>query len=270
MPQTNERDPSGHVWLITHRCRDQTPRLDSNRDRLLWRRWLFEARRCFGLQVLNYIARRDRVHLLVRDRGEGEIGNAMQLVGARTSRSFHGRRHLRGTFWEDRYQAMAVDNDEQLRRYLVCIDLSIVRSRQVRHPRDWDVSGYQEIQRPRARYRIIDTRALMAALRIDDPEVLRRTHWRWIEDAMRTRNNTVRDDAAQDSRAGQPAGSSWLVGHFRNAQDARLRQYRIETANAGHRLREEPLSYNICFDEEAAYPGSNGPGRNSLGKASRD
>lgn len=255
MLQIREQDPSGHVWLITHRCRDQTPRLGSNRDRLLWRRWLFEARRCFGLQVLNYIARRDRVHLLVRDRGEGEIGSAMQLVGARTSRSFHGRRHLRGAFWEDRYQATAVDNDEQLRRYLVCIDLSIVRCRQVRHPRDWDISGYQEIQHPRTRYRIIDTGALMEVLRINDPQALRRTHWRWIEEAMRTRHS-----ADRDGWDGQLAGSSWLVGHFRNAQAARLRQYRIETANAGHCLREEPLSYNICFDEETT----------GLGKASGD
>ncbi len=250
MLHIDQRSPAGHVWLITHRCRDRKPMLDANRDRLLWRRWLFEARRCFGLQVLDYIARRDCVQLLVRDRGEGEIGNAMQLVGVSTSRGFHGRRHRRGAFWEDRYQAMAVDNHEQLRRYLVRIDLSIVGPGRVRHPRHWDVSGYQEIQRPRARYRIIDIGALMTALRIDDPEVLRRTHWRWVEDGLRTRNGTPRDDDMAP-----PTGSSWLVGHFRNAQDARIRQYRIETANAGHRLREEPLSYNICFDEENPGPG---------------
>lgn len=259
MRQIDQRGPAGHVWLITHRCRDRIPMLDANRDRLLWRRWLFEARRGFGLQVLNYIARRDCVQLLVRDRGEGEIGNAMQLVGSRTSRSFHGRRHRRGAFWEDRYQAMAVDNHEQLRRQLLRIDLSIVRCRQARHPRDWDISGYQEIQRPRARYRIIDTGALMTALRIDDPEVLRRTHWRWVEDGLRTRDGTTQDNSIEP-----PMGGSWLVGRFRNAQDARIRQYRIEMANAGHRLREEPLSYNICFDEEDPGPG-NANGGQSMG-----
>jgi len=65
-----------------------------------------------------------------------------------------------GAFWEDRYHATAIEADEHLHRCLVYIDLNMVRTGVVSHPREWECSGYREIQHPPERYAILDLRAL--------------------------------------------------------------------------------------------------------------
>ncbi len=62
----------------------------------------------------------------------------------------------KGAFWEDRYHATAIQCDEHLIKCLTYIDLNMVRTGVVKHPSDWEFSGYNEIQNPRQRYRIID------------------------------------------------------------------------------------------------------------------
>ena len=41
------------------------------------------------------------------------------------------------------------------------IDLNMVRAGVVRHPCEWPMSGYREIQNPPARYAVIDQSALL-------------------------------------------------------------------------------------------------------------
>ncbi len=38
----------------------------------------------------------------------------------------------------------------------------------VGHPSQWEVGGYHEIQRPRARYRVVDRAALAQLLGVDE------------------------------------------------------------------------------------------------------
>jgi putative transposase len=47
--------------------------LKFSRDRERWLQWLFEARKRFGLSVLNYAVTSNQIHLLVRDTGDGEV-----------------------------------------------------------------------------------------------------------------------------------------------------------------------------------------------------
>lgn len=46
--------------------------------------WLYEARKRYGLCVLNYQVTSNHVHLVVRDCGKGEIERAMQLIEGQT------------------------------------------------------------------------------------------------------------------------------------------------------------------------------------------
>ena len=80
MPRANRHFLPGHVWHITHRCHKKDFLLKFARDRDCWRHWLFEAKKRYGLCVLNYIVTSNHIHLLVRDRGQGEIARSMQLV----------------------------------------------------------------------------------------------------------------------------------------------------------------------------------------------
>jgi hypothetical protein len=54
------------------------------RDRRAWIRWLFEARKRYGLEVLNYTVTSSHIHLLVYSNHDREaVPRALQLVAGR-------------------------------------------------------------------------------------------------------------------------------------------------------------------------------------------
>ena len=161
MPRAYRFYTPGEVWHITHRCHKQEFLLKFERDRLRWRYWLFQARKRYGLSVLNYICTSNHIHLLVRDTGNNTIAKSMQLIAGQVGREYNQRKSRKGAFWEDRYHATAVATDHHLAQCLVYIDLNMLRAGAVAHPSHWQVSGYHEIQHPPSRYRIIDHQALI-------------------------------------------------------------------------------------------------------------
>jgi hypothetical protein len=56
MPRANRHFVPGYVWHITHRCHHKAFLLKSARDRRRYLHWVFEAKKRFGLSVLNYMA----------------------------------------------------------------------------------------------------------------------------------------------------------------------------------------------------------------------
>jgi hypothetical protein len=86
----------------------------------------------------------------------------MQLIAGRTAQEYHRRKNRHGAFWEARYHATAIRADDHLHQCVVYIDLDMVRAGVVKHPREWENSGYREIQKPPSRYGIIDLLELNA------------------------------------------------------------------------------------------------------------
>jgi putative transposase len=107
------------------------------RDRRHYLHGVFEAKKRFGLCTLDYIVTSNHVHLLVKDTGSNVIAKSIQLIAGRTSQEYNQRKGKQGAFWEDRYHATAVQADEHLHRYMVYIDLNMVRAGVVTHPFDW-------------------------------------------------------------------------------------------------------------------------------------
>lgn len=184
MPRARRIYQSGCVWHITHRCHNQSFLLKFERDRRRWRHWLFQARLRYELSVLNYIATSNHIHLLVRDTGRDVISRSVQLIAGRTAQEYNRRKSRKGAFWEDRYFATAIATDHHLLQCLVYIDLNMVRAGAVQHPSQWRLSGYNEIQYPPQRYRIIDVAALCRLTGTADPEALRATHYEWVEQKL--------------------------------------------------------------------------------------
>lgn len=162
MPRANRYFLPGYVWHITHRCHQRNFLLKFARDRRRYLRWLFEAKKRFGLCVLDYIVTSNHIHLLVKDTGQDVIAASMQLIAGRTAQEYNERKGRHGAFWEDRYHATAVEANEHLHRCLVYIDFNMVRAGVVGHPGQWKESGFSEIQDPPKRYRIVDLRSLRA------------------------------------------------------------------------------------------------------------
>jgi putative transposase len=184
MPRANRHFLPGYVWHITHRCHRKSSLLKFARDRHSYLRWVFEAKKRFGLSVLNYIVTCNHVHLLVRDTGPNVIANSMQLIAGRTGQEYNQRKGRHGAFWEDRYHATAIEADDHLRCCLVYIDLNMVRARVVTHPCDWTHSGYREIQNPAKRYGIVDLRELSSLCGFSEIAEFQQAHRRWVDDSL--------------------------------------------------------------------------------------
>ena len=108
MPRENRHFLPNHVWHITHRCHKQEFLLKFSRDRRRWIHWLFEAKKRYGLCVLNYMVTSNHIHLLILDTGSSVIAQSMQLIAGRTAQEYNHRKGRKGAFWEDRYHATVV------------------------------------------------------------------------------------------------------------------------------------------------------------------
>ncbi len=157
MPRANRIYVSGYLWHITHRCHNREFLLRAQTAQSTWRRWLWEAKSRYGISVLNFVVTSNHIHILLNDvAGEGSISRSLQLVAGCTAQAYNRRHHRSGAFWQGRHHAVAVDTEAYLWRCLVYIDLNMVRAGVVAHPSAWRYGGYNEIQRPRSRYRVLD------------------------------------------------------------------------------------------------------------------
>ena len=158
----------GCIWHITHRCHKREFLLGFAKDRHHYLKWLYQARKRYGLTILNYMVTSNHIHLLVADDGERDvIPLSMQLVAGRTGQEYNRRKNRKGAFWEDRYHATAVESGDHLARCLVYIDTNMVRAGVVSHPSLWSFCGYNEIQEPRRKNVLIDYERLKACLESD-------------------------------------------------------------------------------------------------------
>jgi putative transposase len=162
------------------------------RDRRRYLRWLFEAKKRFGLSVLDYIVTSNHVHLLVRDTGPNVIASSMQLIAGRTGQEYNQRKGRHGASWEDQYHATAIEADEHLHRCLVYIHLNMVRARVVSHPCDWTHSGYRETHNPPKRYGIINLGELSSLCGFNGVAELQQAHRGWVDDSI-TCQRTARE-----------------------------------------------------------------------------
>ena len=175
----------GHVWHLTHRCNKKEFLLKLVKDRQRWLYWLFEAKKRYGLQILNYIATSNHIHLLVADDGSNvAIPRSMQLIAGRTGQAYNQRKNRKGAFWQDRYHATAVQSNKHLIKCINYIDLNMVRAGVVKHPQKWIHSGHNEIQKPKQRYGLIDFKSLIRLLPIESQNELKETHRKWIDEEL--------------------------------------------------------------------------------------
>ncbi len=74
-------------------------------------RWLFEAKKRYGISILNYTVTSNHVHVSRErrdfasstrvDDGERDvIPNSIQLIAGRTGQEYNRRKNRKGAFWE--------------------------------------------------------------------------------------------------------------------------------------------------------------------------
>ena len=246
MPRANRHFLSGHIWHLTHRCHQKSYLLKFARDRRRYLRWVFEAKKRFGLSVLNYVVTSNHIHLLVKDTGPNVIAQSMQLIAGRTAQEYNQRKGRQGAFWEDRYHATAIEADEHLHRCLVYIDLNMVRAGVVDHPAQWEHGGYREIQEPRERYAVIDVSTLSAICGFEQTANFQRAHRDWIKEAL-SRATTVKDSRWSQAIA---VGSLAFVDKVKSELGFKATHREVVELDGTYTLREESEPYGSHFASE--------------------
>ncbi len=157
----------GYIWHITHRCRKREFLLKFSKDRHRYLQWLYQARKRYGLALLNYMVTSNHIHLFVVDTGKKDvIPKSMQLVAGRTGQKYNQRKNRKGAYWEDRYHATAM----------------------------WAFSGYNEIQNPRRENILIDYERLRKLFGMGSYDELRNSHRGWIEEYLGNGAGIRRDE----------------------------------------------------------------------------
>jgi len=246
VPRANRYHIPGCIWHITHRCHKREFLLKFARDRRRWMHWLFEARKRYGLTVLNHMVTSNHVHLLVVD-GEDEstIPRSLQLVAGRTAQEYNLRKGRKGAFWEDRYHATAVGSGGHLRRCMAYIDLNMCRAGKVEHPLEWECCGYHAIQDPPLRYRIIDRERAAELLGYASAAEFVAGQRDWVA-------------AWQDARTGRESdwsesvavGSKDFVSDIQKRLDIRARHRQVDEDTDRFILHETRASYTTISEGE--------------------
>ena len=100
----------GQIWHLTHRCHKREFLLKLVKDRRRWVQWLYQAKKRYGLIILNYTVTSNHIHLLVLNGKDRDvIPRSIKLIAGRTAKEYNMGKKLKGAFWEDRYHATAVE-----------------------------------------------------------------------------------------------------------------------------------------------------------------
>ena len=237
----------GHVWHITHRCHKKEFLLKLVKDRQRWLYWLFQAKKRYGLRILDYIVTSNHIHLLVVDGGHRDtIPRSIQLIAGRSGQEYNQRKKRNGAFWEDRYHATAVQSNEHLITCIAYIDLNMVRAGVVTHPQQWIHSGYNQIQRPLQRYATIDFKSLMGLLQIQTQADLKAAHRKWIETALK-KSKMVRESKWTQSIA---VGDKPFVEQVKERLGIRAKGRKIHESGDGYQLSERQALYGDWHDAD--------------------
>ena len=213
---------------------------------MLYLRWVFEAKKRYGLSVLNYMITSNHIHLLIKATGPEVIVRSMQLIAGRTGQEYNERKERHGAFWEDRYHATAIETDEHLHHCLVYIDLNMVRAGVVNHPAQWANSGYREIQQPPKRYALIDLPALVALCGFSELAEFQQAHRGWVDEAVHGAGAT-RDGRWTEALA---VGSQAFVEKVKRELGPKALHRGLEPMDGTYALRESGEAYRGHFSGE--------------------
>ncbi len=244
MPRANRHYLPGYIWHITHRCHKQEYLLKLSKDKQCWLNWLFEAKKRFDLCILNYVVTSNHIHLLVFDTKEEVIPKSIQLIAGRTAQAYNQRKGRKGAFWEDRYHATAVQNDNHFAQCLTYIDLNMVRAGVVIHPEEWLYGGYNEIQEPKARYSRIDREKLMSLFGIKDSEQLTISHRKWVEEVLGNGSKIPNEKWSRSIAVGTKA----FLEETKQRLGIRAKGRKIVNDENSNALMEEQRPYGNVFN----------------------
>lgn len=189
----------------------------------------------------------NHIHLLVIDDGDRDtIPKSIQLIAGRTGQEYNQRKERKGAYWEDRYHATGIQDDDHLAKCMLYIDMNMVRAGVVQHPKEWSFSGYQEIQNPRQRYSLIDYSQLASLLQVRNIQDLQETFQARVEENLASENHD-RDRKWTESIA---VGSKEFIELTKQKLGIKAKGRDVVGEGSDYQLMEPAAPYKVDFDPE--------------------
>ena len=157
------------------------------------------------------------------------------------AQEYNRRKNRKGAFWEDRYRATAIDNDEHFIACLLYIDMNMVRAGAVHHPAEWRQCGLSEMLCERRRYRIIDGELLKRLMGVSHDDELIPYRKSLVKNAL-AEPSPQRRNNPEWSRA-LAVGSELFVAGIKEQMGAVAKSRRLTELGQRFVLKEEETSY---------------------------
>ena len=124
---------------------------------------------------------------------------------------------------------------------MVYIDLNMVRAGVVKHPSEWgQFGGYNEIQRPRKRYSLVDHSQLAILLGKERVEDLITSHADWVEEALEQEAG-MRDEKWSGSIA---VGSKEFIENTKEELGPLFESRKVDGEDGQYELHERQEPFN--------------------------
>jgi putative transposase len=129
---------------------------------------------------------------------------------------------------------------------MVYIDLNMLRAGVVDHPSEWPFCGYNEIQKPRLRYSLIDYQRLISLLQMKDIEDLQASCKNRVDEAI------VAIDQSRDRKWTESiaVGNERFIEATKRLLGVKAKGRKIIGNEKSYELREQTASYGGNFTPE--------------------
>ncbi len=184
MPRANRYLLPGYTYHLTHRCVNKEYLLRFAKDRKNYRQWLLEGVRRYKVNLYGYCITSNHVHIIARVDDTENVGRMMQLAAGQTARNYNWRKERTGAFWAEQYHCTLIQDGEHLRRCMSYVDLNMVRAGEIKHPKNWEWCGYQELLGLRKRNCLLSIDRLLKALGEPNRDEFRKTYADKIEELI--------------------------------------------------------------------------------------
>jgi len=230
MPRRRRIFTDGACYHITHRCHGRKFLFRFQKYRDFYVRQLFEMKKRYKVDVLDYMVTSNHVHLLVTARDGGGISEGLRFIHGRVGQWHNSQKSGEGAFWAGRFHSTRIQNGEHLGRCLFYIDLNMVRAGAVRHPREWKHCAYGEFMGMRRRCRVVNLKRLLKCLKAGNAGIFRDWYVRTLEERLR---GLKMGRADFWSKAVAVGDQDWLG---RKAGECGLKRFRIVSSDSVHYL----------------------------------
>ncbi|MCP4264707.1 MAG: hypothetical protein GY777_03870 [Candidatus Brocadiaceae bacterium] len=129
---------------------------------------------------------------------------------------------------------------------MIYLDLNMVRAGVVKHPSEWAMSGYNEIQNPPERYGLIDLNGLSEFCGLLNIDQMKNEYKQWVEDAIND-NGSSRESCWTESIA---VGNRQFVEDTKIKLGMKAQGRKVVGNNDQLELKEPYAPYNALFDTE--------------------